>query len=265
MKKIWILSVVFAIFLTGCRGSFMQNEEKPSAGKPGAEDFSEVQGYYFRTNKGKDVLIDSAGTLVILSNQSGAEALFDGVTNGDRIVVTLDGIAETYPEEAGCYSCVKQQDGELNDIPDDAIQKLKELGWFSEDQPVEITVEELTQQQAAEYEAQGITLLGSGDSVYSSYFLVSFDRAVTELSLWRIEMDVILNDSYIGSETECIGSVQSLIPDNQVILAGELGELLPTLGISFVTDKGTKIHDYFAVSGKDGSPMLIPYEIFNME
>lgn len=265
MKKIWILSVVFTVFLAGCRIPSMQNEEKSSVGESGAEDFSEIQGYYFRTNNGKDVLIDSAGTLVILSNQSGAETLFDGVTNGDRIVVTVDGIAETYPEEAGCYSCEKQQDGELNDIPDDAIQKLKELGWFSDDQPVEITVEELTQQHAAEYEAQGITLLGSGDSVYSSYFLVSFDRAVTELSLWRIEMDVILNDSYIGSETKCIGSVQSLMPDNQVILAGELGELMPTLGISFVTDKGTKIHDYFAISGKDGSPMLVPYEIFNME
>ena len=119
--------------------------------------------------------------------------------------------------------------------------------------------------EAAEYEAQGITLLGSGDSVYSSYFLVSFDRAVTELSLWKIEMDVILNDSYIGSETECFGSVQSLMPDNQVIVAGELGELLPTLGISFVTDKGTKIHDYFAISGKDGSPMLVPYEVIHME
>ena len=262
MKKLWmlILGVALTASLAGCGGQPAQNEAPSSP-----EDFSEVQGYYLHTDNGNDVLIDSAGTPIILSNQSGDETLFDGLTNGDIIAVTVDGIAETYPAEAGCYSCVKQQDGELQDIPDDVLQELKEFGLISESRPVEITVIGLTQQQAAEYEAQGITLLGDGDSTYSSYFLASFDQAVTELSLWRIEMDAIVNDSFSCSETECIGSVQDLAPGDQVILAGDIGELLPTLGISFVTDEGEKTHDYLTISGKDGSPVLVAYEVTDAE
>lgn len=262
MKKLWmlILGIALTASLAGCGGQPAQNEALSSP-----EDFSEVQGYYLRTDNGNDVVIDSAGTPIVLSNQSGDEALFDGLTNGDIIAVTVDGIAETYPAEAGCYSCVKQQDGELQDIPDDVLQELKEFGFISESQPVEITVIGLTQQQAEEYEAQGIPLLGDGDSAYSSHFLASFDKAITELSLWRIEMDVIVNDSYICSETECIGSVQDLAPGDQVILAGDIGELLPTLGISLVTSEGVTAHDYLTVSGKDGSPMLVEYEVTDAE
>lgn len=262
MKKLWmlILGVVLTASLAGCGVQPAQNEASSFP-----EDFSEVQGYYLHTDNGNDVVIDSAGTPIILSNQSGDETLFDGLTNGDIIAVTVDGIAETYPAEAGCYSCVKQQDGELQDIPDDVLQELKEFGLISESQPVEITVIGLTQQQAEEYEAQGITLLGDGDSAYSSYFLLSFDQTVTELSLWRIEMDVIVNDSFSCSETECIGSVQDLAPGDQVILAGDIGELLPTLGISFVTEEGVAGHDYLMVSGKDGSPMLVEYEVTDAE
>lgn len=134
-----------------------------------------------------------------------------------------------------------------------------------ESRPVEITVIGLTQQQAAEYEAQGIPLLGDGDSTSSSYFLVSLDRAVTELSLWRIEMDVIRNDSFSCTETECIGSMQDLAPGEQVILAGDIGEVLPTLGISFVTEEGAAGHDYLTISGKDGSPLLVAYEVTDAE
>lgn len=262
MKRLRMLILIIALAagLAGCGVQPPQNEA-PSP----TEDFSEVQGYYLHTDNGNDVVIDSAGTPIILSNQSGDGTLFDGLTNGDMIAVTVDGIAETYPAEAGCYSCVKQQDGELQVIPDDVLQELKEFGLIRESQPAAITVIGLTQQQAEEYEAQGIPLLGDGDSTYSSYFLVSFDRTVTELSLWRIEMDVIVNDTFRCSETECIGSVQDLAAGDPVVLAGDIGELLPTLGISFVTDDGVTAHDYLTVSGKDGSPMLVAYEVADTE
>lgn len=129
-----------------------------------------------------------------------------------------------------------------------------------DDGPAVITAVELTQQQAGEYETRGAALLGDRTGTYSSCFLVSFDRAVTDLTLWKIEADVRDDGTFVGRETERIGSVEKLERDEPVILAGELGELLPTLGISYGTGNGGTVHAYLAISGKDGSPMVVEYE-----
>ena len=85
-------------------------------------------GYYLVTENGAHLLIDG-NSPIRLSDRAKNDALFDGLTSGDRIRVLHDGVAESYPAQTGAYGVWKISDGSIEDIPVAVLESLMDLGW----------------------------------------------------------------------------------------------------------------------------------------
>ena len=55
---------------------------------------------------------------------------FENLETGDEILVFHDGIAESYPGQTGIYANFKLQKGSPENIPQNVIEQLTELGWL---------------------------------------------------------------------------------------------------------------------------------------
>ncbi len=87
-------------------------------------------GQYLLTDTGANMIINENGSPIKMSNVKGKEGLFDGLTNGDKIVVINDFINETYPASTGVYAVFKLEDGEFEDLPEETIDNLTEMNWL---------------------------------------------------------------------------------------------------------------------------------------
>lgn len=67
---------------------------------------------------------------IAMSNQSGDEELFEGLSTGDKILVVHDGIAESYPGQTGAYFLWKLEEGSSADVPTQVLEALEELGYI---------------------------------------------------------------------------------------------------------------------------------------
>lgn len=84
------------------------------------------------------VLITSHGSYMLIRDNSpismgnprNNSGLFDGLENGDEILVLHDGINESYPGKTGAYAIFKLNDGDIADIPAEVLTSLTELGWW---------------------------------------------------------------------------------------------------------------------------------------
>lgn len=90
---------------------------------------SAMTGRYLLAESGAALLVTEDGEPVTLSDQSQNGALFQGLNSGDRIQITHDGIAESYPAQTGAYTCKLLERGTLEDIPEETLASLEELGW----------------------------------------------------------------------------------------------------------------------------------------
>lgn len=111
-KVVWLCGLLWVLFLlAGCGGK------------------STMTGRYLLAENGASLLVTEDGEPVTLSDQSQNGALFQGLNSGDRIQITHDGIAETYPAQTGAYTCKLLEEGTLDDIPEETLTALEELGW----------------------------------------------------------------------------------------------------------------------------------------
>lgn len=74
------------------------------------------------------IIIDNSP--IVMSNRSKNEKIFEGLTNGDEIMIVHDGIQESYPAGTGVYYCIKLYDGEYKDLLEQVIVSLIELGYI---------------------------------------------------------------------------------------------------------------------------------------
>ena len=65
--------------------------------------------------------------------------IFDGLENGDRILVIHSSIAQSYPSQTGAYAVIKLWGGDASDISSDVIENLMSMGWITEGFEVEFT------------------------------------------------------------------------------------------------------------------------------
>ena len=84
-------------------------------------------GVYLETDDGVDILIDNSTPIVMSSNHNGD--LFSELSNGDKILVFHDGIAESYPAKTRAYYVIKLNEGKMEDIPQNVVEELDKLGW----------------------------------------------------------------------------------------------------------------------------------------
>lgn len=92
---------------------------------------STTEGYYLKTDGA--YLIVCSGEAYVMHNESGNGALFGEFSNGDRIKVTHGDIMETYPGQMPVYECLLIRHGSIDDIPEDTLKSLRELGWYKVD------------------------------------------------------------------------------------------------------------------------------------
>ena len=110
-----------------------------AAGAAIARVGSPLTGRFLLGDQNTPILIDSSGTPIILTDRTGSD-LFDGLSNGDRILVFLSPVAETYPARAGAYFCLRLSSGAPEDLPQQSLQTLAELGWLTLPLPAQSNV-----------------------------------------------------------------------------------------------------------------------------
>lgn len=88
-------------------------------------------GLYLRGNGGTDMVILQSGAPIIMRDRSRDGALFDGLSDGDRVLVLHTGIAESYPGQSTAYLCLRLGGGSAADLPADTLEQLAQLGWLS--------------------------------------------------------------------------------------------------------------------------------------
>ena len=90
---------------------------------------STAEGWYLRAENGANLVIIENYGPISMSDQSRGGALFEGLDSGDFIEITLGAVAESYPAQAGIYTCKKLSEGALADVPADAVADLVEMGY----------------------------------------------------------------------------------------------------------------------------------------
>lgn len=120
-KKVWLIPVciVAAILLLGVIGILCMNAN--------ALGFS--TGRILISSHGSYMLIEN-NSPIQMSNPKNKAKLFDGLENGDEVLVIHGATAESYPGRTGAYAIFKLKDGDISDIPEEVLTSLTELGWW---------------------------------------------------------------------------------------------------------------------------------------
>ncbi|WP_430846376.1 hypothetical protein [Clostridium nigeriense] len=82
-----------------------------------------------KSTNGSNIIISEDSSPTLMGNETGNENIFDDLKSGDKIEITYDSIMETYPGKTNIYSCKLIEEGSINDIPKDTLDKLQEMGW----------------------------------------------------------------------------------------------------------------------------------------
>lgn len=133
MKRLFILCLCFLLLTSSC-------------GKQNIEDNNVIidmtsEGLFLPCEDGKNIVIFDSYGPVELHPADGNIIVFDGLTVGDRVSVNHGIILETYPGSTGITKIEKISDGSREDIPEDVVASLEELGrkvW-----PDEVVVEKI--------------------------------------------------------------------------------------------------------------------------
>lgn len=95
---------------------------------------------------------------------------------------------------------------------------------------------------------------------YSCKILLTFDTAVTDFTFSQVEGTVDEEGNFLCTGTQVLYR-QPVIEENQLMMVEtDLGEILPTKAISFCDAGGNLQRYYLSLSGKDGTPLLIPFD-----
>lgn len=95
---------------------------------------------------------------------------------------------------------------------------------------------------------------------YSCKILLTFDTAVTDFTFSQVEGTVDEEGNFLCTGSQVLYR-QPEIGENQLMMVDtDLGEILPTKAISFCDAGGNLQRYYLSLSGKDGQPLLIPFD-----
>lgn len=86
-------------------------------------------GIYLKSNNENNLILTEDNAPILMYNKTNNEYIFDNLKSGDKIKVSYDFTLETYPARTNIYSCKLIEEGNLDNIPKDTLDKLEELGW----------------------------------------------------------------------------------------------------------------------------------------
>lgn len=128
MKRKWIISVILllAAVLIAVAVRVRGSEDATETFDPSKEIYTSV-GRCLVSDNGSYLLIQEREATVL----SGKEGLFEGIETGDEIEVKHGMVQLTYPGGTIAYEVKKLSDGSIDDIPQEVIDDLTELGWIN--------------------------------------------------------------------------------------------------------------------------------------
>lgn len=119
MKRLEILMAILALVLLA------------SCAAPAAEPegLTETEGRLLLASNGTALLVTEDGTPMTLSVQAEGDEPWAGYHSGDRVRVSHDGVDDSYPQQTGAYAWERLEEGTLENIPEETLAALEELGW----------------------------------------------------------------------------------------------------------------------------------------
>lgn len=175
-----------------------------------SKGYDTMEGRCLVTEDGTYILVVD-NTPIKMTDRSEDKDLFEGVTTGDKIRIVHNGIAESYPAQAGVYRVTLLEDGSEEDISDAVREQLAELGWIKDTAGEEKNVDDVKQGLTeSTFDAQYIRTNGGGDDIH--YPIVTVIRSVKELNDYYLEYkntfdlerkDKVYSDTTIGFLDAC--------------------------------------------------------------
>ncbi len=95
------------------------------------EDAWESDGYFMPCTNGAYLLVSNEIGEVEMNPENNDNSVFDGLTVGDKIRVSHGVVLETYPGRTDIFSLQKLSDGSIEDIPEEKLSQLEEMGWIA--------------------------------------------------------------------------------------------------------------------------------------
>ena len=95
---------------------------------------------------------------------------------------------------------------------------------------------------------------------YSCKILLTFDTAVTDFTFSQVEGTVDEGGNFLCTGSRVLYRQPEIGENQRLMLETDLGEILPTKAISFCDAGGNLQRYYLSLSGKDGTPLLIPFD-----
>lgn len=149
------------------------------------ENPEQTEGRLLLALDGTALLVKEDGTPMVLSVQAEGDAPWAGYRSGDRVRVTHDGVDDSYPQQTGAYAWERLEEGTPEDVPEETLASLEELGWdfgrdrhevAAEPQTVEDPVTGYCGNTATEVTLDGETYsFWGGDSVALTDIVVNLD------------------------------------------------------------------------------------------
>lgn len=99
------------------------------AAPPEEPVLTETEGRFLLSSDGRALLVTEDGGPIVLSVQTEGDGPWADFRNGDKIAVTHDGIDESYPAQTRAYDWKLVEAGSPDDVPEETLASLEELGW----------------------------------------------------------------------------------------------------------------------------------------
>ena len=94
-----------------------------------ARGYSLSVGRLLRCDNETNILVVDQSP-ICMSDRSKTQSLFENCQTGDLLFVLHDGVAETYPAQSGAFAVIRLKKGTVEDISNEMITTLTELGWL---------------------------------------------------------------------------------------------------------------------------------------
>lgn len=117
--------VALVACLAGCA-------KTPDSDNNNRSDIWDSEGYFLPCTNGAYLIVSDTIGAATLTLAKDVNIDFSDLTVGDKIRIKHGVILESYPAQTDIYGIEKLADGELSDIPQDALSNLEQLGWLPE-------------------------------------------------------------------------------------------------------------------------------------
>ena len=119
MKKRYIAAIaVMVVLVVVAAGAFMLFSNQ--------KNFH--TGHALISQSGDFIFVDETGSPITLG--SADEKKFSGITDGDKVLVLYGMVMTSYTGQSDTPLCIKLSDGTVDDVNEDTLNQLKELGWI---------------------------------------------------------------------------------------------------------------------------------------